>query len=138
MRRMSRVVVVEDDPVNAMLFRRILERRGGFRVTALEDVDELLRIARRGAVDVVVMDVSLANSSYEDRPVNGVELCRILKSEASTRGLPVILATAHAMRGDEQKLLAESLADGYVAKPIVDQDAFVAQVRQLVAGRKAA
>lgn len=135
---MSLVIVVEDDPVNAMLFRSMLERRGGFRVAITEDVAELLRLARGGEAALVVMDVSLANSELDGRPVSGVELSRLLKSDPATRSLPVVLATAHAMRGDEQKLLAESLADAYVAKPIVDQDSFIAQVRQQIERRKAA
>jgi CheY-like chemotaxis protein len=38
--------------------------------------------------------------------------------------VPVLLATAHAMRGDAEKLLADSGADGYVSKPIIDHDEF--------------
>ena len=45
---------------------------------------------------------------------------------------PVLLATAHAMRGDAERLLAESGADQYVSKPIVEHDVFVACVRELV------
>jgi two-component system cell cycle response regulator DivK len=44
----------------------------------------------------------------------------------------VVLATAHAMRGDAERLLAESGADDYVAKPIVDHAAFVLQVRNFL------
>ena len=44
----------------------------------------------------------------------------------------MLLATAHAMRGDAERLLAESGADQYISKPIVDHDVFVACVRELV------
>ena len=44
----------------------------------------------------------------------------------------MLLATAHAMRGDAEQLLAESGADDYVAKPIVDHEAFVQQVHALL------
>ena len=44
----------------------------------------------------------------------------------------MLLATAHAMRGDATRLLAESGADEYVSKPIVDHDEFVASVRALL------
>ena len=46
--------------------------------------------------------------------------------------MPILLATAHAMRGDAEQLLAESGADGYVAKPIVDHEAFAAHARELM------
>jgi CheY-like chemotaxis protein len=61
--------------------------------------------------------------------VNGVDLCRLLKSDPATRGVPVMLATAHAMRGDAETLLAESGADDYVSKPVVDHQAFAEQMR---------
>jgi CheY-like chemotaxis protein len=125
------VLVIEDDPQNALLFRKVLEKHGGFRVSVTEDPEELTRLAKEG-VDLVVMDVSLHNSRYRGEPVNGVQLCRLLKSDPATSGVPVLLATAHAMRGDAGRLLAESGADDYVAKPIVDHAAFVAQIRALL------
>jgi CheY-like chemotaxis protein len=65
--------------------------------------------------------------------VSGVDLCRRLKSDPATVGVPVVLATAHAMRGDAESLIAESGADDYVAKPIVDHAAFVDLVRRNLA-----
>jgi CheY-like chemotaxis protein len=41
----------------------------------------------------------------------------------------VLLATAHAMRGDAERLLADSGANDYVAKPIIDHAEFARQVR---------
>lgn len=128
---MKHVLVVEDDAQNALLFRKILEKRGGFRVSLSEDPEEILRIVDDG-VDAVVMDVSLARSYHQGRQVNGVDICRMIKHHPLRAHVPVILATAHAMRGDAESLLAESGADDYAAKPIVDQDAFVAQVRVLM------
>jgi CheY-like chemotaxis protein len=125
------VLVVEDDPQNALLFRKILEKRGGFRVSLSEDPVEILRIVDAG-VDAVVMDVSLAHSYYQGRQVSGVDICRMIKHHPLRAHVPVILATAHAMRGDPEKLVVESGADDYVSKPIVDQVAFVEQVRALM------
>ena len=134
---MKHVVVVEDDLVNARLFRMVLERRGGWRVTVTEDPAELLRLARAGEVDVVVMDVSLHGSHWQGRPVNGIDLCRLLKEAPDTARIPVLLATAHAMRGDEQRFLVESGADDYVSKPVMDQLAFVEQVRRWIGSEAA-
>jgi two-component system cell cycle response regulator DivK len=122
---MNHVVVVEDDAMSALLFRKLLEKRCGCRVTVTESPAELLALARGGDVALVLMDVSLAHSHHEGRAVNGVDLCRLLKAEAAIRAIPVVLATAHAMRGDEQTLLAESGADGYLSKPVVDHQQFV-------------
>lgn len=120
---MKHVVVVEDDAHNAVLFRKVLEKRIGCRVTVSEDPAEVLALVRAGDVSLVVLDVSLRNSSWQGRPVGGVEICQMIRAENRAH-VPVLLATAHAMRGDEETLLAESGADDYVSKPIVDHEAF--------------
>ena len=129
---MKHVIVVEDDPHNAMLFRKVLEKRVGCTVTVTESPAELVTLARAGGVHLVIMDVSLANSTWEGKQVGGVELCHLLKNDPRTCGIPVLLATAHAMRGDAESLIAESGADGYVSKPILDHTAFVAQATNLM------
>jgi CheY-like chemotaxis protein len=133
---MIRVIVVEDDPHNALLFRKLLERRGGCDVTVTESAQEVFDSVRNGVVDLIIMDVSLANTTWQGVPVNGIELCRTLKSDPATAVVPVVLATAHAMRGDAESFVRQSGADGYVSKPILDHGAFVAQVQAMA--RKAA
>ena len=128
---MKHVLVVEDDPHNALLFRKLLERRGGFAVTVTESVPEVFERVRSGAVDLVLLDVSLANSTWEGKPVNGIEVCRLLKADPATATVPVVLATAHAMRGDAESFVSESQADGYISKPILDHVAFVVQIQSL-------
>ena len=126
---MKHVLVVEDDPHNAVLVRKLLEKRAGYRVSISEDATEILRMVCSGEVDLVILDVSLGNTTLDGRPVNGVDLCQMMKSDPRSVGVPVLLATAHAMRGDAERLLAESGANDYVAKPIVDHAAFTQQVR---------
>ena len=127
---MRHALVVEDDAHNAVLFRKLLQKRCGCDVTVTESVDEILALCRAGGVDLVVLDVSLNNSRWQGRAISGVEICRLLKQDPETARVPVVLATAHAMRGDAESLLAESGADDYVAKPIVDHDQFVARILQ--------
>ena len=127
---MKHVLVVEDDAHNAALFQKILEKRAGYRVTVTEDAAEILRLANAGEVELVILDVSLRNTVLDGKPMSGVDLCRRLKADPRTARIPVLLATAHAMRGDGERLLAESGADDYVSKPILDHTLFAAQVRR--------
>ena len=127
---MRHLLVVEDDPYNAILFRKLLEKRCGGRVTVTESVEEILALAQGGEIRLIVMDVSLTNSRWQGRAVSGVEICQLLKNDPRTAGIPIVLATAHAMRGDAEQLLVESGADSYVAKPIIDHEAFVQQIRR--------
>jgi two-component system, cell cycle response regulator DivK len=126
------VLVVEDDPHNATLFRKIFEKRLGCTVTVTDSPDDMFDVLRTQRVELVVLDVSLGQSVWEGRPVNGIDLCRLLKADAATAGIPVLLATAHAMRGDAERLLRDSGADDYVAKPILDHAIFVTQADRLM------
>ena len=128
---MRHALVVEDDAHNATLFRKILEKRLGCRVTVTEDPAEVLAEVRTGTVVLVVLDVSLRHSLWQGRPIGGAELCRLIRVEARTH-VPVLLATAHAMRGDAERLMTESGADDYVSKPIVDHAAFAEQAKALL------
>jgi CheY-like chemotaxis protein len=129
---MPHVVIVEDDKMNARLFEVVLRRRGGFDVTVTEDIDELLRLARGRHVDLIVMDVSLANCSIDGQPVDGVDITRRIKEDPATSDIPVILTTAHAMRGDRERLLSLSGADHYLAKPILDQTELVERINSFL------
>ena len=133
---MIRVLVVEDDPYNALLFRKLLERRGGCAVTLTESAEEVFRLVGEGAIDLVIMDVSLANTTWQGAPINGIELTQLLKRDPVTQPVPVLLATAHAMRGDAESFVRDSCADDYVSKPILDHSAFIEQVQRFA--RKAA
>lgn len=130
---MTTVLIVEDDPMNFRVFSKILTKRGGFVVQGTEDVAEVLRLARERAVDIILMDVSLSRSHYQGQAYNGIEITKLLKQSPDTAALPVILVTAHAMAGDRESLLAESGAEGYIAKPVVDHQAFVNQIQTMAA-----
>jgi CheY-like chemotaxis protein len=129
---MKTVLIVEDDPVNAKVFSKILTKRGGLAVKHTEDVEEVVKMAKSGEADLILMDVSLARSSYQGKAVDGIKITQILKSDPQTDKLPIILVTAHAMAGDREALLRQSGADGYISKPIVDHQEFVHQIKALL------
>ncbi|MDJ0636615.1 MAG: response regulator [Xenococcaceae cyanobacterium MO_188.B29] len=129
---MTTVLIVEDDPINFRVFSKILTKRGGLDVKGTEDVEEVLQFAQSGEVDIILMDVSLANSVYDGKPVDGIKITQMLKSDPQTSSLPVILVTAHAMQGDRENFLKQSGADDYISKPIVDHQKFIAQIVSLV------
>ncbi|MBE9046753.1 response regulator [Pleurocapsales cyanobacterium LEGE 10410] len=129
---MTTVLIVEDDPINLRVFSKILTKRGGLQVKGTEIVDEVLQYAQSGEIDVILMDVSLANSMYQGKPVDGIEITKVLKNDPKTANLPVILVTAHAMEGDRENFLKQSGADGYISKPVVDHEEFIQQIVSLI------
>lgn len=133
---MTRVLIVEDDPMNYRVFAKILTKRGGMEVKGTENVEEVLQLAQSKAIDIILMDVSLANSRYQGKAVNGIHITQILKANPDTASVPVILVTAHAMEGDKESFLEKSGADGYISKPVVDHEAFVAQIKAMIEDKK--
>lgn len=129
---MNTVLIVEDDPINMKVFSKILTKRGGFEVKGTENVDEVISIALSGYVKVILMDVSLANSYYQGNPVDGIKITQLLKADEKTKHIPIILVTAHAMQGDKENFLAESGANGYISKPVVDHQNFVDTVKEIM------
>ena len=134
---MTTVLIVEDDPINLRVFSKILTKRGGLDVKGTEDVEEVIRIARAGEADVILMDVSLSRSVYRGQPVDGIKITQILKADPKTSGLPIILVTAHAMEGDRESFLQQSGADGYISKPVVDHQEFIDRIKDAAAKRSA-
>ena len=128
------VLIVEDHALVAKFYRMALERAGGFACVVTEDVAEMLAAVEAGRVDVAVLDVSLSGTHWEGRPIDGVELTALLKKHAR-QPLPVLLATAHAMAGDRERLLEASGADDYLEKPVYDAQLLVQKIRQLLDSR---
>jgi len=129
---MTTVLIVEDDPINLRVFSKILTKRGGLQVKGTEIVEEVLQYAQSGEIDAILMDVALANSSYQGKPVDGIKITQMLKADEKTVNLPVILVTAHAMEGDRENFLKQSGADGYISKPVVDHEAFIHEIVSLI------
>lgn len=105
----AKVLLVEDVEDNRGIVRQ-LARRMNVSLIEAGDGAEGLRLAHEEHPDLILMDLSL--------PVlDGWEATRRLKQDPTTRDIPVVALTAHAMAGDEQKAL-EAGADAYVPKPI--------------------
>lgn len=126
---MEHVLLVEDDPLNIIVFRKILERIGGFKVTCTEDVGVILELCHNHIVQLVIMDISLDNSYYQGKFIDGIEITKLIKSNPKSMCIPVILATAHSMEGDRKKYLKESGADGYISKPVTDHVEFIKTIK---------
>ena len=124
-----KILIVEDDAINVKFMKVVLQKKGGFEVLVSEDVEEILHLAASGEIAAIIMDISLSRSTWEGRDVDGVFITRLLKGRPESAGVPVILATAHAMFGDRERFLAETGAEHYLSKPIHDPDAFLREIR---------
>ncbi|WP_428562422.1 MAG: response regulator [Solidesulfovibrio sp. DCME] len=106
------ILLVEDNCINQLVAKRLLERRGHL-VTAVDSGLAALELLRQYAYDCVLMDVEMPG-------LNGLETLARLR-DASVYGpaaaLPVVALTAHAVKGYRERMLAAGF-DDYVSKPI--------------------
>jgi two-component system, cell cycle response regulator DivK len=117
-----RILLVEDNEMNRDMLTRRLVRRG-YEVAIAVDGAAGLAMARTGAPDLILMDMSL--------PIlDGWEVTRQLKRSEQTRAIPVIALTAHAMSGDREKALAAG-CDEFETKP-VDLPRLIAKIEALL------
>jgi CheY-like chemotaxis protein len=126
---MTTVLIVEDDPINARVFSKILTKRGGLNVKHTENVEEVMEMVKGQDADIILMDVSLANSMYQGKSVDGIKITQMIKEISK---IPIILVTAHAMQGDRENFLQQSGADGYISKPVIDHQEFVDKIKSLL------
>lgn len=126
-----RILIIEDNALVAKFYRLALERAGGFQCLVTENVPEILAEVDAGRIDLVVLDISLMNSEWQGHLLDGVELGHLIKAR-SKRPLPILIATAHAMTGDRERLLAASGADDYIEKPVFDALQFVRKVQAMI------
>jgi len=107
-----RILFAEDDAVNLLAGKIMLEKLGYDVVTATNGQEALERLLEH-TFDLILMDIQMPR-------IDGVEATRIIRDSArygSKSGIPIIAMTAYAMEGDREKFLAAGL-DAYIAKPI--------------------
>ena len=106
---MSTILIVEDNEMNRDMLSRRLKRRG-FELLIAVDGQQGFDIATEQQPDLILMDMSL--------PVlDGWEATRRLKAQDSTKHIPIVALTAHAMAGDRESAM-EAGCDEYDTKPV--------------------
>ena len=126
----TRVLLVEDNPVNQQLVMTVL-KQAGYRVDSVADGVEAVQAAQRHPYDLILMDVQL--------PImNGIEATRRIRAlDNPNASCPILAVTANAMRGDREEYMAAGM-DDYIAKPI-DLEELRSKIRNALeaAARKA-
>ncbi|ABL72389.1 MULTISPECIES: phosphate regulon transcriptional regulator PhoB [Paracoccus] len=102
------VLVVEDEGAQREVLKYNLEAEG-FDVVLAENGDEAMLLVAEEQPDLIVLDWMLPN-------VSGIEICRRVKADPSTRQIPIIMLSARSEEVDRVRGL-ETGADDYVVKP---------------------
>lgn len=122
-----RILVVEDEPVIRELIRTMLHDGPVEVETAANGVDGLKR-ARTQVFHLILLDVVLPL-------MDGVTVCRMLKADPQTAGIPLYMLTAKVKKSDMEAALAAG-ANGYIHKPFRAEE-LMELVTRLREGREA-
>jgi CheY-like chemotaxis protein len=105
-----RMLYVEDNRINAILFEEAIRMREGVELRLAEDGPEALFQVRGWRPDVLVLDAHLPG-------IDGFELLRLLRREPGLETVPAFMCSADAMPDDVQRAADAGFA-GYWPKPI--------------------
>ncbi|HXY55540.1 MAG TPA: response regulator [Nitrospirota bacterium] len=117
-----KILVVDDEPDLVELVSYNLKKEG-FKVFTAPDGEDALEKVRKGQFDLIILDLMLPG-------IQGVELCRMLRSNPKTEAIPIIMLTARGEVSDRVRGL-ETGADDYMAKPFSPKE-LVARVKAIL------
>ncbi len=124
----AHVLIVEDNEATRYAVNRVLSN-AGYLVTAAEEGDRGLALAQADHPDLVLLDVRLPGAS-------GFEICRRLKRDEKTRGIPVVFLSASHVSAHDKVAGLEGGADLYLTHP-VEPHVLVAALGALLRVRRA-
>ena len=105
-----KILAVDDEPDNLFVISRLLEMHGATVITG-KNGEEGFEAAKEHLPIFIIADLSMPK-------VSGWQLLEMLRAEPSTKDIPVIALTAHAMAGDQDKVLKAGF-DSYMTKPVI-------------------
>ena len=118
-RRRLKILLAEDNPVNQILAKRLLEKRG-HTIVVVGTGQRAIEILDEQPFDLVLMDVEMPDMDGLDAAA------KIRKREKSTGNrIPIIAMTAHAMPGDRERCIQAGM-DSYISKPLQTKQLFAA------------
>ena len=119
---MARILVAEDDPDIASLLAHYLQR-AGFEADMVASGRDVLPRVKKAPPDLLLLDIMLPG-------LDGLEVCRAVRSDPHTAAIPIIMVTA---KGEESDRIVglELGADDYITKPFSPNEV-IARIRALL------
>ena len=121
---MPPLILIVDDNADAREMYALYLAHAGFRAAEAADGETAIEMAKRDRPDVILMDATMPR-------LDGWEAARRLKGDADTRGIPLIMLTAHAFAEHRDRAAAVG-ADLFLAKPVLP-DALALEIRKVLA-----
>jgi CheY-like chemotaxis protein len=122
---MSKILIVDDEPMIRLLLREILEELEdiGVELIAADNGEDAIETIKNEKPELIFLDVMMPK-------MNGFEVCNIVKNELGLKHIRIIMLTAKGQKFDKQKA-KESGVDFYITKPFNPDDIFAKAVEIL-------
>ncbi len=117
----ARVLVVEDNEINRLVTKDMLEQAGIVTRFAENGIEGVRAVLEDGPFDGVLMDVQMPR-------MDGYTATRLIRTNPGLAELPIIALTANALKGDRDAALAAGMND-YIAKPVDPEQALATLAR---------
>ena len=118
----TRILLVEDNPINRRVAKEIL-KLAGIVVETAENGREAIDKLAQCKIDAILMDIQMPE-------LDGLSATRAIREDIANRDTPIIAMTAHAMQGDRERCLDAGMND-YVSKPIDRKELFATLRRHI-------
>jgi len=120
---MPKHILAVDDETDLIELISYNLKKEGFSVDSAQDGETALSMVRKGRYDLIILDLMLPG-------IQGMELCRIIRNDPKTEGLPIIMLTAKGEEVD-RVLGLEMGADDYITKPFSPRE-LIARVKAVL------
>ncbi len=120
-----KILIVEDNDDSRELVVKVLRNKGYMTVEAIDGEEAIEKVISERP-DLILLDISIPK-------LDGYEVAKRLKSREDVKDIPIVAVTAHAMKGDREKVIAAGF-EGYISKP-VDVRELPEQVRSYLRGK---
>lgn len=114
------VLIVEDDPINLLIARKLLEKH--FTITSVMNGNAALEKVNQYHFDVILMDINLG-----DEDLDGIEVMRRIRQQEHLNELKIYALTSYAMPEDKERFINEGF-DFYFPKPI-NKDLIIEKIK---------
>jgi two-component system cell cycle response regulator DivK len=120
-----KILIVEDNEDSRQLVVKVLRNKGYITVEAADGEEAIEKVVSERP-DLVLLDISIPK-------LDGYEVAKRLKSREDVKDIPIVAVTAHAMKGDREKVIAAGF-EGYISKPVNVRE-LPEQVRSYLRGK---
>jgi len=118
----QKILIIDNEPSNIELLERILSKEYEI-ITTLFGIDTTIKVERT-SIDLILLDIMMPT-------MNGIKLCKMIKSNPNTTSIPVLMFTEKKEEGEDRIEAIKAGANDFLYKP-VDKYELLARVRSLI------